>query len=328
MMIADTQDLPAQARAALAHWPELARRAGLRGAPAAVQVLIHRDQPGTRRAVLALRADGQALILKAAAEPWQPDHFDGCLDAMTAAGVATGGGAPRVLARVAGGQAALLERVAGRSLEQMMEAAEGPQDMRRLFRRGAEWLGRFQRATAAAPVAFDPAGMIARHERLRAAVRAGELPVEEPARFLALSDRFGAVAARAAGHEVAQSAAHGDLHPGNILIGEGRAAWAIDFNPSRVIWTGQDIADYALSFALRFVAPNRQPEGGWLPEPERRAFARGHGADPMAGPVAEALILAAALRRWQRIAGREGTGAERLEALMRVAGRACPGLWT
>ncbi|MEI4485422.1 phosphotransferase [Frigidibacter sp. MR17.14] len=327
----DSEGLPRMAQAAMDHWPALAEAAGLPPEVDGLRVLVHRDQPGVRRAVLALVAGGQEVILKHAAEPWQPEHFDGCLAAMQGARAAMQGGAPRLLARLPGGQAALIARAPGRSLEELMEAAADPQEMRRLFRRGAEWLGHYQRATIGPPTAFDPSGMIARHARLREDIRQGRLALPEPARFLALSEAFAAEAGAVAGREVARAAAHGDLHPGNLLLDPPHATVAIDFNPVRLAWVGHDLADYLLAFLTRFLRPGQQPEGGWLPAPERRAFALGHGSDPFDDPVLEPLLLAAIARKWVRLASGDGqiagSRAERLAALIRVAGRARPRLW-
>ncbi|WP_126975208.1 phosphotransferase family protein [Frigidibacter oleivorans] len=326
-------DRAAQLAGAMAHWPRLARAAGLSPEGWRAEIVTRRDEPARRRIVLSLIRDdgtGDALVLKHMTRPADPALVAAEIAAQRRAREATGGQAPLILAEDAGAGLILMEQVPGRTVEHWLDDARSPAAMRAILTRAARWLSDFHAGTSNGLRPYNPAKVCEHLARQRQAVAEGRRRVRAPDRFVALSLRVEAEAAHWQGRPALSAARHGDMNLRNILMDEDRA-WGIDFAGPQTAPAGHDVARLMLAYALAYVPAGAAPAGRLLPAAEEAAFFTGYRAADAADGAIGFLMLNQLVADWARL-GQAGAPPglwrdQRMEALMRLAGRVFPDLW-
>lgn len=266
------QKLLAKAMAALPGHGEL----GQRLCHFSPRILSSRFLPEEERIVLMLsdaRPDAakQTVVYKFKDGPTDAARFEQKLKAHRFAFDALGGqGVPKLLSVDPEAQSVIFQYVPGRTVHETLELAEfGLADAQDAMRRSGKWLAEFHQATAQPGRAIRPDTMKGWVAEMRNSVKTRQVDVPRRDLYLLCAQKALAICETARGAHTPVAASHGDFHLRNLLLDED-TAYGVDFDPTRFVPTGHDLARFLLRYRIWFGGPDDSPPV--------QAFWQGYGA--------------------------------------------------
>ncbi|WP_353473464.1 phosphotransferase [Salipiger sp. H15] len=315
-------------RAALAHWPVLARELGLDPASWRPAPLARREDARVARILLCLDGpEGRRLVLKHELRPDDPAKFTAAMAAHLEVQEAYAAGVPALLAFDVERRACAMEFLEARPLSVLLEGAPLAEQAA-LLRRAGAWMGGFHRALPGERRVFQPKHTLGFLRGVMAEVASGARAVAEPERFISCAGALCADQARYEGRGTLTARTHGDLHLRNLVLGEA-ACWGIDFAGGRVVPVGHDIARLLADYAILHAPKEAIPAGEVLPPEALGAFFAGYGLVTAEDPSVQLLLRNRVLAEWWGLPARpEDRGpaqARRWAGVQALAGRVFPG---
>lgn len=304
------------ARAALAHWPALAKSCGLSGeAPTYEVVLARQDALGPKVILLVRQGEGRLMLLK---QELRPDNHPGGHFALSLAaqeqarrrlaGNMQGLRVPRLLAFLPTEATALLEYLPAENAAALLEQSDSNRDRREILQDCGRWLAEFHRSARGPHRPFQTRFACDHLRKLRSDVNIGQLKVADTALFMSLADAVLASADQFDGLPAHHAERHGDYNLRNILIdraGLTSKVCAIDFRPSQSAPVGYDVARLLVDFTALYAEHLKVADGELLQRAYMGAFFRGYDFAKRDDAAIGFLTGVQIVQDWLRIPARE-----------------------
>ncbi|WP_299619224.1 phosphotransferase [uncultured Tateyamaria sp.] len=226
--------------------------------------------------------------------------------------------APEVLFASERGDIVVMAEASGKTLNDHLTGGRDPSQM---LRRTGAWLAAFHSAGPVEERTYQPRFMVGHITRMAEAVRANDLAVADPDRFVACCDKVAELAQTASGQETVSATKHGDFNLRNILLGpDGETG--LDFKPPSSAPVGFDIARVLMDYAELF-QPTPQVSGTVLSDRALDAFFGGYDLVSRDDPAVRFLPFVQLLNDWRLIppdpSQRSWRQKTRYEAIIRLA---------
>jgi tRNA A-37 threonylcarbamoyl transferase component Bud32 len=286
-------------RQGLAHWPDLARQAGLPVTGWTPRLLSSRQDVRGDRTVILLRHDlCPPVVCKQTFRPAEAAAMALGLTAQDRAAQALAAhpdaGVPAVMARLTDQGAVLMQAVEGPTLLSVVAGCGVTPATCAALRRAGQWLDAFHRSGPVETRAFQPRFMADHFAAVAAEVRAGTRRVPRKDRFLthvaALLSRVEA----AKGAATLSAVQHGDLTARNLILSPQRV-WGFDMAGADTRPAGYDIARLLVYTVEQMQVP---PTPEVVPPPLMAAFRDGYRFTAADDAAVRFLIAARLISDW------------------------------
>jgi len=306
----------------------LAATVGIDLGDAPADILMLRTSNSHSRIVLRLRRhSANDLVYKQIFSPVDGVSFQKTIDAHARAAQRvnghTGLSVPEIYAADAATQSMLMQRVTGKTLnDHMLQSYENHTKRENLLAHAGAWLAAYHQPDAVTPSAFHPDFMMDHLHAQVQKLRAGDMAVAQPDRFIAayraLKDRLGYFQ----GGQTHSTAAHGDMHTRNLLISPESVS-GIDFEHTHNAPIGHDLARFLVDYATRFAQDQPLEKGFIIPADDIAAFFAGYGHSHRQDASFKFLLRQQILLEWLTIpataADRSWFQSHRLDGVCRLA---------
>ncbi len=307
---------------AMALWPRIAGETGLPVQGARFSVMQVNTGRQDRVAVLGLRTvDERRFVLRAdfsgeRAKSYR-GHLDRHQDASRALQGVPGVHVPDLIWRDAEHPFALFAFVPGEKASSELTFAEyGLTDRAELLRRIGAAVAALHGAEDMGVRLFWPKPRLEQIQALGARLRAGDLRIRKPKKFLGLCAMLHRVGREAKGRAYRAAPEHGDLHFRNILVTQAQISF-IDFSNAHATTPYCDIANLWLANLPDHLALRPEDAGfGGVARADWLAFESGYGEAVADNPVFRFLFLHRLLKAWLRLPPPEVPLGERDLALL------------
>ncbi len=285
------------AKAAITHWPELAKQAGLDPSGWQSSVISRRSDARLARIVLRMTDQtGQSVVLKYLASPHAPESFGESVAAHLAAQEAFPTGVPKILAVDLQNQSYVMDFAPGVSLSDALKTS-APVAQNALLQKAGAWLASYHRATAADRRTFQPKFTLNYLRQILKEAQSGERQIADFDAFETCANHLLSNQARFENRETIAAQSHGDLHMRNLIMGTDRCL-GIDFAKAPVVPVGHDIGRLLADYAILRAPHTRIDKGSVLPEFALNAFFDGYDFAPANDPSVQLIMRHRILAEW------------------------------
>lgn len=278
-----------------AHWPSLARLAGISDDMPVEQRLLSRHVRTSRangapcadmsqeRAVIALQlADGRRVVMKIDehSDAGASGHFMRSIAAQKVARVRLQGnlqglGVPRVLSELPDVPVALMEWAPGRQGAALVEEATDNHQRRAVLDAAGRWLSGFHDAGRVMTRPYQTRHALLHLASVRDGLARRRGPPGAAAGLGALVDAVEASAPRFDGRPARHAQAHGDYILRNIQLDDS-TVFAFDFEPEATAPAGYDVVRFLVDYATLFGDHGKAGPGQLLSAADSVAFFGGY----------------------------------------------------
>lgn len=294
-------------RRAVALWPRIANDVGLPVENVAFNMMLVNSSRRDRRAVIGVKTeDGQKFVLRTEFATINIKGHMGNLEQHRKAARAlcdvSGVNVPNILWQDEVYPYALFEFAPGETAQRELTFADyGLTDRARLLRRIGCAVRALHEHGAVSEQRFWPKAQLRDVEESAARLRAGDIEVHKPKRFLGLCAMLHRFARSARGeifHKVAQ---HGDLHFRNILVTEDLVSF-VDFSRSGAASRHVDLVKlWQAKMPENLVQLGRKQDFGCVAAADWQAFEEGYGRDLTNDPVFQFTFLFRLYLIWRKL---------------------------
>lgn len=291
-------------------WAEVAGRVGWPASGCHVHSLKLYCSPVSVRGVFRVtHPDGRFVVLKLDLLPQAPERFRRQIENTRRAGWALARfpqfGVPDILWSDAGRGVTVQSFIPGDTGRRALAWADygiGARDD--LLRRIGQYAGALHRSTAEASIGFSARHYLRGVRGRAAALRAAQLALPRPKRFLGLCAYLHRAARRCSGAELAICQTHGDFHLLNLIVSDASIT-AIDFSFRPPAPALRDLSRFWLSSGGAFDLTDGQQAGlAGLPAQDLAAFEDGYGRLLTADPAFPFFLAYQIYLEWSKFAAR------------------------
>ncbi len=289
-------------------WPRIAANVGLPTEAARFHRLRVNSGRADLRCVLHIQAaNGRDYVLRADYSHRGFQTFRRILDRHQAAAEGLretrGVSVPAILWRDPQDKVALMEFAPGATAFQALDMSSlGLENRGVVLRRIGHAVAALHQCSRTEVKRFWPKPYLGQVSESAQKVRAGELPIRKPKRFVGLCAYLHRVGRRARGQTYQGAVEHGDLHMRNILIAEDQIS-LIDFANHRGAVPQRDLANLFLANGLHHLAEAGRPDGyGYIAQADWDAFETGYGAPVSNDPVFQFFFAMKLWAAWEKLA--------------------------
>ncbi|WP_185962126.1 phosphotransferase [Palleronia caenipelagi] len=287
-------------RAALRHWPALAKQAGLEEHLERVEVLHSRHDASSPRIVLKLSGSTGPVALKCKLEARKQKKFPAEIAANRRAAEKMADNSdyrvPHILAVQDG--AVLLEYAEASNVYHLIRQKPRAEHLPIIERAGA-WLDQFHRTGAIEERVFRTKFFINNIKDLVSLTSEGLSSIPMPEQFLNIARKHIRQGRQMDEVDCLTGELHGDFHLRNLLI--GNAVWGVDLLPVNAGPFERDIALFLVRYGALSASYDEIPDGAAVPADITEAFFSGYRLTLPDSPVLAFFLRHRALMDWAKL---------------------------